>query len=247
MQGNAVQAFGYLMRGAQMLNHRKLRPFVVIPLVINLIIFGSLVGYTLSTLNTYIEQFMSAIPDWLSFLRWIVWPLVGVTICLVTGYLFTAIALLIASPFNSLLAEKAEEIITGEEVESLEGIGAAIKDIPRSLLREVQKILYYLPLLLLVLVLSFVPAINFLAPLMWFALGAWMMSIQYLDYPMDNHKLPFKEVKYAARSKPVSSFGFGGGIALVTGIPVLNFFVVPAAVVGATLYWCEEFRTPPRR
>ncbi|PID54990.1 MAG: sulfate transporter CysZ [Gammaproteobacteria bacterium] len=246
MQGNALQAFGYLMRGAQMLSHRKLRPFVIIPLLINLLIFGSLVAYTLSTLNEYIEQFMGSIPEWLSFLRWVIWPVVGITISLVTGYLFTAVALLIASPFNSLLAEKAEEIITGEEVESLEGIGAALKDIPRSILRELQKFFYYLPLLLLVLVLSFVPAVNFLAPLMWFALGAWMMSIQYLDYPMDNHRLPFAEVKNAARARPVSSFGFGGGIALITGIPVLNFFIVPAAVVGATLYWCEEFRRPSR-
>ena len=35
-------------------------------------------------------------------------------------------------------------------------------------------------------------------------------------------------------------FGFGGLVALYTAIPVVNFFVVPAAVVGATLLWCEE-------
>ena len=33
---------------------------------------------------------------------------------------------------------------------------------------------------------------------------------------------------------------FGGLVALCTGIPLVNFFVVPAAVVGATLLWCEE-------
>lgn len=34
--------------------------------------------------------------------------------------------------------------------------------------------------------------------------------------------------------------GFGGLVALCTGIPVVNFVVVPAAVVGATLLWVEE-------
>jgi CysZ protein len=34
--------------------------------------------------------------------------------------------------------------------------------------------------------------------------------------------------------------GFGGTVALASAIPVINFFVVPSAVVGATLYWCEE-------
>lgn len=242
MQGNTLQAFGYLLRGAQMLTNRKLLPFVAIPLLINLVIFGTLVTVTLSSVGSYIDQLVNMLPEWLSFLRWLLWPLVGITLSLITGYFFTAVALLIASPFNSLLAEKAEELITGQPVDSLEGIGAALADIPRSLLREIQKILYYLPLLLLVLVLSFIPAINFLAPVMWFLLGAWMMSVQYLDYPMDNHRLPFRDVKEAARSRRLSSLGFGGAIALITGIPVLNFFVVPAAVVGATLYWCEEFR-----
>jgi CysZ protein len=34
--------------------------------------------------------------------------------------------------------------------------------------------------------------------------------------------------------------GFGGLVALCASIPIVNFFVVPAAVVGATLLWCEE-------
>lgn len=69
-----------------------------------------------------------------------------------------------------------------------------------------------------------------------------MMSLQFLDYPMDNHRLSFNDVKEAARERRLSSMGFGGLVALCTGIPVVNFFIVPAAVVGATLLWCEELR-----
>jgi CysZ protein len=36
--------------------------------------------------------------------------------------------------------------------------------------------------------------------------------------------------------------GFGGLVALCASVPVVNFFVVPAAVVGATILWVEELR-----
>ena len=67
-----------------------------------------------------------------------------------------------------------------------------------------------------------------------------MMSLQFLDYPMDNHQLSFGDVKEAARYRRLSTLGFGGAVALCAGIPVINFFVIPSAVVGATAMWCEE-------
>ena len=31
--------------------------------------------------------------------------------------------------------------------------------------------------------------------------GAWMMSLQFVDYPMDNHRLPFREVRDACAER----------------------------------------------
>jgi len=223
-----------------MLSHPKLRLFVIIPLMVNILIFGSLIGVGFSYLSAMMDALLSGIPDWLDFIEWILWPLIGITVSLVTGYLFTAVALVIASPFNALLAEKAEELITDRPVDALEGLGAALLALPRGILRELTKLLYYVPMAVFVLVVSFIPGINTLAPVLWFLLGAWMMSIQFVDYPMDNHQLSFADVKEAVSSRRLSSMGFGGLVALCTGIPIVNFFVVPAAVVGATLLWCEE-------
>lgn len=237
MKGSVARGAGYLTRGARLLNHPSLRPFVLIPLVINILIFGSLISIGFSYMSDLMDWMLSRIPDWLHFIEWILWPLIGITVSLITGYLFTSVALIIASPFNALLAEKAEELITGQPVGSLEGLGAALLAVPRSILREILKLLYYIPIALFVLLLSFIPGIGAVA---WLLLGAWMMSIQFVDYPMDNHQLSFAEVKAAVRSRRLSSMGFGGLVALCTGIPLVNFFVVPAAVVGATLLWCEE-------
>ena len=63
---------------------------------------------------------------------------------------------------------------------------------------------------------------------------------------MDNHQLSFADVKEAARSRRLSSMGFGGVVALCASIPLVNFFVVPSAVVAATLLWCEELEGATR-
>jgi CysZ protein len=237
VKGSLVHGARYLTRGARLLRHPTLRPFVLIPLAVNILIFGSLLGVGFSFIDDLMDRMLSGIPQWLYFIEWILWPLIVITAGLITGYLFTAVALIIASPFNALLAEKAEELITGRPVDSLEGLGPALLAIPRGVLRELLKLLYYVPMAVVVLILSFIPGVGAVA---WLLLGAWMMSIQFVDYPMDNHQKNFADVKEAVRSRRLSSLGFGGLVALCTGIPVVNFFVVPAAVVGATLLWCEE-------
>lgn len=222
------------------MTHPALRMFVIVPLAVNVLIFGSLIGLGFSYLSDLMDSWLAGIPGWLDFITWIIWPLIILTVGLISGYLFTSVALLIASPFNALLAEKAEELVTGKPVDSLEGLGAALLALPRGIIREISKLIYYLPMAAFVLLLSFIPGLNAVAPVLWFLLGAWMMSIQFVDYPMDNHQLSFADVKEAVRSRRLSSMGFGGLVALCAGIPVINFFVVPAAVVGATLLWCEE-------
>jgi CysZ protein len=240
LKGNVVGGVGYLLDGAKMLGHPSLRLFVLVPLTINILIFGTLIGDGFSYLTEFMDSWLSWIPDWLGFIEWILWPLIGITFSLITGYLFTAVALIIASPFNGLLAEKAEELVTGKPVSGPEGLANALMLVPRGIIRELAKLMYYVPMAAFVLLITFIPGLNAIAPLLWFLLGAWMMSIQFVDYPMDNHQLSFADVKEAVRSRRLSSMGFGGVVALCTGIPIVNFFVVPAAVVGATLLWCEE-------
>mgnify|MGYP005843153185 CR=1 FL=1 len=240
MRGNALHGAGYVLRGARLLVHPRLRAFVLIPLLVNIAIFGSLIGWGFAWLDNTLDRTMAALPDWLRFVEWIIWPLVVVAASLITGYLFTAVALIIASPFNALLAEKAEELVTGEPVQGLEGLMGALISVPRGIVREIAKLLYYVPMALFVLLVSLIPAVNALSPLLWLLLGAWMMSLQFVDYPMDNHQRSFADVKQAVRSRRLSSMGFGGLVAMCAGIPLINFFVVPAAVVGATLLWVDE-------
>jgi CysZ protein len=58
------------------------------------------------------------------------------------------------------------------------------------------------------------------APVLWFLFSAWMLAIQYCDYPFDNHKVPFKEMRTALRSQKVANMQFGALTSLFTMIPV---------------------------
>ena len=154
--------------------------------MINILIFGSLISVGFSYISDLMDSMLSRIPDWLDFIQWILWPLIVITVSLITGYLFTTVALIIASPFNALLAEKAEELITGQTGGLSGGIGCGAAGYTKRMLRELLKLLYYMPMAFFVLLLSFIPGVGAVA---WLLLGAWMMSIQFVDYPMDNHQL----------------------------------------------------------
>ena len=243
MNGNFLTGAGYFLRGLAMTFQPGLRRFVVIPLIANVVLF-SLMGWLLyEVITDFYDAAMLTVPEWLQFLSWIITPLLWLVGGLTIGYVSTLLVLMLTSPFHTLLAEKVEESITGEHVPALEGIAAALLEVPRALFREIRKFLYYVPMALAVLILTIIPVLNAFAPLGWFLLGAWMMSLQFVDYPMDNHRLPFREVRDACAARRLSTIGFGGTVAFFTGIPLLNLVVIPAAVIGATLLWCEELRS----
>lgn len=245
MRGNPVTGFNYLMQGFQLITRPGLRLFVIIPLLINITIFSLLIGATIHQFGDWIQMVMNWVPDWLSLLRWILWPLALILILTVVMYSFSIVANLISSPFNGLLAEKTEELLTGQEVSGYETTMQALISFPKSITRELSKLLYYVAPALVVLVISFIPVVNAAAPALWFLLGAWMMVIEYCDYPMDNHHKSFSEMKKAIKVKRLTSMGFGASVMVGTMIPVLNFFIIPAAVCGATAYWAKELREQP--
>ncbi|MFQ3199850.1 MAG: CysZ protein [Zhongshania sp.] len=230
----------YLFRGFEIMRQPGIRLFVAMPLLINFIVFGTLTTLTLGAVSGWINQVVDWLPGWLDFLRWILWPLTVILVLAIVMYIFSTVANIIAAPFNGLLAEKVEEMLTGEEISGRETIGMAIASFPKSIGREAQKLLYYLSFAILTLIASFV--ISPLAPALWFALNAWMMAIEYCDYPMDNHKLSFKDARKRIASQRSTSTSFGALVMLCTMVPILNLFIMPAAVCGGTLMWLERLK-----
>lgn len=248
MSANPVRGGRYLLRGLAMLPQPGIRRFVVIPLLVNLLLFGGAIALLLSQFNGWIDTLMSAwLPDWswLDWLRYLLWPLFALLILVVVYYSFAVVANLIAAPFNGLLAEKVERNLRGV-VTSEDGWAELARILPRALARELAKLAYYLPRVLLLLVLSFVPVLNLAMPLVWFLFGAWMMAIQYCDYPMDNNRVSFAAMRQLLKARRIPALGFGSLVQFGMLVPVLNLILMPAAVIGATLFWIEEYNASER-
>ena len=86
----------------------------------------------------------------------------------------------------------------------------------------------------------FIPVLNVIVALLWLVFGAWMMVIQYIDYPMDNNGLSFLAMRRSLNQQRLLHLGFGGGVSILLMIPLLNFFAMPIAVAGATALYVAE-------
>ncbi|CAG0911062.1 unnamed protein product [Cyprideis torosa] len=217
-----------------------LRRFVLLPLLVNLVIFGGGTWWGFSGLESYLDQ---ALPGWLSWAQFILLPLFTITALIMMFYTFTLVANLIASPFNSLLAEKIERRLAGEIPSPASSVLQVAKEAAGAVGSEVRKLLYMAGWAIPLMILFLIPGLNLLAPLLWGLFGAWMLAFTYLDYPMGNHGLTFRDEKLRLRQHRGLAMGFGSAMLVMTFIPVLNFFAMPAGVAGATLLWVERIKS----
>jgi CysZ protein len=234
-----LKGAGYALAGLRWLPRPQLRRFVVLPLMINVLLFGGLIAWGAQEFGLFLDWALGYLPAWLDWLRWLLWPLFVITVLLVVFYTFTLVANFIASPFNGLLAERVEALARSQP--SVPAGGPLWKEIVRAPVTELTKLGYFLVRALPLLVLFLLPGLNAVAPVLWLAFSAWMLALQYADYPLGNHGLRFREQRRLLGRRRVLALGFGSAVLLLTVVPIVNFLVMPAAVIGATLMWVEQF------
>lgn len=213
-----------------------IKRFVAIPLVINTILFSIAIWFGYNSVNSVTETATNWLPGWLDWIVSIIWPIVIIAALVVIYYSFTIFANLMAAPFNSLLSAKIEQNLNGSNVEIDNSLAALTKIAARTIWSEIRKLLYQVKWLCLLLILSLIPGINLIAPFAWFYFAAWMLAINYVDYPMGNHDHYFSQVKQSLNKDRMTALGLGSGILLLTLIPGLNFFAMPVGVVSASIY-----------
>ena len=231
----------YLLEGLRLIRQPGLRRYVAIPLLISTSVFAGAIFGISHWLEILINALLGYLPSWLDWLRYLLWPLFAIAGVLIIFYSFSIITNLIAAPFNGMLAEAVEQHLTGQTIDT-GGWKALMKDLLPSLASELRKLLYFIVRAIPLGLLFLIPGINLAAPFLWALFSAWMLTIEYLDYPMANHLLHFSEQKRLLRQRRLLSYGFGGSSLLMTMIPVVNFFAMPVSVAGATAMWVAELK-----
>jgi len=233
-----VKGMVFLLRGFFLIQKSGIRRYVFVPFLINLIIFSFIIWFGASQFKRFIDLLL---PIWLNWLEWLLWPLFAVVILVIVFYFFILFCNLISAPFNGLLSEAVEVHLTGTLMPSEGGIKTLVMNIWPAFISEGKKIFYFLSRSLPLLLLFIIPGINVVAPLVWLVFSAWMLALEFADYPMGNHGLLFKEQRSKLQEKRWMVLGFGGATMILLMIPFINFIVMPTAVAGATVMWVEEF------
>ena len=243
--GTAISGPALILEGARLLWHPSIRWLVLLPLLINILLFFSLTAVAGQWLGDWLDSMVNAVPDWLHWLVWIVWLLFSILALVIYGLSFTLVANLIGSPFYGLIAER---VMIMQGAGPAAGAGSALGVAWQSFTRQLQLLAYFIPRTigvgLLTLVVSFVPVLNLLAPAIAGCWAAWSLAIQYLDYPADIDAVSFSQLIDQAGQNRWSAMGFGFAALGASAIPLLNLLALPAAVVGGTLLWCITHQTP---
>ncbi|TDR51274.1 uncharacterized protein involved in cysteine biosynthesis [Halomonas ventosae] len=234
-----LDALTALTRGTRLVYSRGLRRFVFLPIVVNLLVYTAMLWYVLGHFGGWLEGWMAMVPGWLEWLSWLIWPLFVVSLVLIVFFTFTLVTHLIAAPFYGFLAARVEAEATGRPPLDDRGLAKTAVD---AMGRELVKLGYILPRMALLFVLSWIPVLNLVAPLLWAAFSAWIMAITYLDYPMDNNKVSFADMRRRLKARWWPTLTYGGWVTLITWIPLANLFLLPGAVAAAVLMWDRHYR-----
>jgi len=250
IKNNPISGMKSLFSALPLVNKPGIRGYVLIPLLINISLFiiALLVGmhYFTFFMNNVLD--FSGLWNWVAFLlnliKPLLWGLFFVFYLVFVFYTFSLIANIIASPFNALLSEATEQYLTGEKIDGTShSITQIMGLVIKSIGQEVQKLIYFIIRAIPLLILFFIPITMPIAPILWFMFSAWMMSLQYMDYPFGNNDISFKNQVTLQKDKRWFSLGYGSTVLLLTMIPIINFMVMPLAVISATKNWVSNFNS----
>ncbi len=216
-----------LLQGASLIRHKQLRKYILIPILINFLLYSIMLYLGYEYMETLILPF---IPDWLQWLSWLVYPLFFISFFLVGFFTFTLLANLIASPFYGDLSAKTQQLLNGRSGD------IATHSLISVIGSELKRIMYLISRALPIALISIIPGVNIIAPLLWGVFGAWGISMEYLAYPLENEGILFQQQREMQKTIRIGALSFGALVLLGLTLPILNIIMPPVAVISATIY-----------
>jgi CysZ protein len=230
----------YVVRGAVFLwNNRVLWKYASAPLAIS----TAVLSLSYIVLYYFLRRLLTPLISDAWYMQILYYVLVIVLVVLfavIFFFVFARVASALAAPFNEVISQKTEELVTGSFVEIPFSMVQLARDSTRSIVHSFRILGLYVGLLVAALLLMLVPGAG---PLLFSAAGAllsaYMFAFEYLGYCMDRRRFSFGEKRAFFRSHFRSVMGFGLGSVAAATIPVVNLLFIPAAVVGGTLLFLE--------
>ena len=247
--GHFPRGFLYPFRaGLFIARHPRLLKFVLIPFLINVVVFSTALFFGLDFFNHTAIHYIPQGQAWYwALLYYFFWMAALIVTAVLVFFSFTVVGNLIASPFNDVLSERTEELLgTSRERErfSLKAFGRATW---RTLVEEGKKMAFFIFGMALLVLLNLLPGFGtILYACLSILFTLFFLAVEYTGFVFSRKGRSFKEQRRFIFSRKILMLGFSTGVLALLAIPFLQFFCIPVAVVGATQLWFDEEENGPR-
>lgn len=179
----------------------------------------------------WMENFQNS---WLSFLLIFGQIILNLILLLFYFSLFKYLFLIIGSPLFAYLSEKTESIIEGRDYPF--SFKQLMKDIVRGIRLALRNMLWQTVYTISILILSFIPVIGWVTPLLALLVECYYLGFSMLDYSCERNKLSTSQsIQFIGRHKGLA-IGNGLIFYLMHLIPILGWLFAPSyAVIAATI------------
>jgi CysZ protein len=219
----------------------KLILYSIVPIVINLIIYGTIFFYTYRYITgeyadiIETKELSGFVIQFLNYFMKLIAILLVLLICYFAFIIFGGI---VSAPFNEKISRLIEELEFGEKVESNLSF---TKEAFVSIKEELKKILFYFTFIIPLFLINFIPMIgNTISLVFGSAFSFFYNAFDYMDYPLSRRFIKFRQKLKIIDSKRTLSMGFGAMAFILTFLPVINVMVNPLLVVAGTRLFYEK-------
>nr|WP_320050564.1 sulfate transporter CysZ [uncultured Desulfuromonas sp.] len=216
--------------------------YVAIPFAINLLVFSATLYWGVDLFNGMIGHYVGTQEAWYwQILAVFVKVIAGLLTAVIVFFTFTVVGNLIAAPFNDVLSEKTELILTGNRLDEPFSLKLFMADMWRVLGDELRKMSIFVALMIFLLLFNMIPA---LGPPVYavfsVALTLFFLVVEYTGYVFSRKHLGFSDQRRFIKNNFMASVGFGLAVMCMLMIPFVQFVTIPIAVIAATRLCCLD-------
>lgn len=224
--------------------------FIIIPGVINLILFVGLMWWVLGNADLWVDYLFSfeATEDdsWLfSFflsvigvIKFLFSWLIKILIVFIWLSIYKNITLFLNSPFIAYLVEVVDQKHKG--VDYPFNLQQFIKDTVRGIVIATRSLILEGLCVVALLIMALVPVVNLVQPILMWLVSAYFLGFSMLDYSLELKRLDAKSsINYIKKHKSLAT-GIGSVFQLMFLVPIIGWMFAPTYSAVAAYFAVEE-------
>lgn len=225
--------FAPYIGGKLIFNKPKLFKYIIIPIILNIIIYLGFIVVSYYTFGNLLNYFLfNPSSFWQYILYYILALVIGMSLLFIILISFTFVLNILAAPFNELLCMKILDLFDHKFEHQKISI---LKETQRIIIVEIKKIIFLGILAIISFFINFLPVLSPLS----FLISSFILAYYYIDYALELNKYSFKNRLIFIFKNLFSIITFGISIGIIMFIPFINLLSLPICISGASILFIK--------